>query len=141
MRRVVAVLAAVCATTVCALGDDFEATVRRLVDGLYQLRGADRTAEQALVANGSSRQDADRVVLGLADGFVRCLLNEQKSYAAGREESFSKRLLGLQESLERGGPEPVLRDLLTTARAQSTSGDACGFDSLRKAGFTVAGLN
>jgi len=140
-RIVVAALAAVCAISVCALDDDFEATVRRLVDGLYQLRGSDRKAEQALVAKGSSRADADRVVRGLADGFVRCLLNEQKSYAADHQESFSKRLRGVQHSLDRDGAGQVLQDLLATARAQRTSGDACGVDDLRKVGLTADGLN
>jgi hypothetical protein len=138
---IVAALAAVCATRVCALDDDFEATVRRLVDGLYQLRGTDQQAEQALVAKGSSRADAGRVVRGLADGFVRCLLNEQKSYAADHQESFAKRLRGVQHSLDRDGAGQVLQDLLETARAQRTSGDACGFDELRKVGLTVDGLS
>ncbi len=138
-KSAVCMLAAVC-TSVYAL-DTFELTVSRLVDGLYQLRGADRKAEQALVTQGSSREDAARVVRGLADGFVRCLLNEQKSYAADHQESFSKRLRGVQESLDRDGAAQVLQDLLATARAQRTSGDACGFDELRKAGLSADGLN
>jgi hypothetical protein len=138
---VVALLASLCATSVGALDDSFEVTVRRLVDGLYQLRGEDRTAEQALAANGSAREDADRIVRGLAEGFVRCLMNELKSYSADHQESFSARLRTVQESIDRLGAGPVLQDLLTLARAQSGSGDACALGELHKAGLAADALN
>jgi hypothetical protein len=135
-----ALLAAVC-TMVYALDGDFELTVARLVDGLYQLRGGDRGAELALVAKGASREDADRYVRALADGFVRCLMNELKSYSAQQEESFSQRLRTVQASLDRQGAASVLQDLLMLARAQSGSGDACAVDELKRSGFTMDALN
>jgi len=136
----VATLAAVC-TSVYALDDTFDLAVGRLVDGLYRLRGEDRQAELALVAQGASREDADRFVRAVADGFVRCLMNELKSYSAQQQESFSQRLHSVQDSLDRQGPASVLQDLLTLARAQSGSGDACGVGELKRIGVSVDGLN
>ncbi len=135
-----AVLAVVC-TRVCALDDAFDLTVGRLVDGLYQLRGEDRGAELGLVAKGASREDADRFVRALADGFVRCLMNELKSYSAQQQESFTQRLRTVQESLDKQGAASVLEDLLTLARAQSGSSDACAVDELKKIGVSVDALN
>jgi hypothetical protein len=136
----VALLAAIC-TSVYALDDSFELTVGRLVDGLYQLRGEDRHAELALVAKGASREDADRFVRALTDGFVRCLMNELKSYSAQEQESFSQRLRTVQESLDEQGAASVLEDLLRLARAQSGSGDACAVEELKKIGIAVDALN
>ncbi len=136
-----AVLAAVCTLAVYPLDDAFELTVGRLVDGLYRLRGEDRQAELALVAKGASRADADRLVRALADGFVRCLMNELKSYSAQQQASFSQRLRRVQESLDRQGAESVLQDLLMLARAQSGSGDACGVGELKRIGVSVDALN
>ena len=136
----VAMLASSC-MAVYALDDTYELTVGRLVDGLYQLRGDDRKAELSLVAKGESRKDADRFVRAVADGFVRCLMNELKSYSAQQQESFSQRLHSVQDSLDRQGPASVLQDLLTLARAQSGSGDACGVGELKRIGVSVDGLN
>lgn len=138
---VVAALAALLATTSSAADDPLEVVVGRLVDGLYQLRGADRKAEAGLVAKGISKEDADRFVRALSDGFVRCLMNELKSYSALQQESFSRRLRTVQESLDRGGAASVLQDLLTLARAQSGSSDACAVEELTRAGVSVDGLN
>ena len=139
-RWAVAMLVAVC-TSVHALDDSFELTVSRLVDGLYELRGEDRQAELALVAKGAPREDADRFVRALADGFVRCLMNELKSYSAQQQESFSRRLRSVQDSLDEQGPAVVLQDLLALARAQNGSGDACGIGELKKSGVTAGALN
>jgi hypothetical protein len=68
-------------------------------------------------------------------------MNELKSYSAEHQESFSTRLRSLQESLDRVGAGPVLQDLLTLARAQSASSDACGFGELREAGLATDALN
>ena len=140
-KLVVGCVVAVYATSGYAADDTLDVVVGRLVDGIYQLRGADRKAELALVGKGASRNDADRYVRALADGFVRCLMNELKSYSAQQQESFSQRLRTVQSSLDGQGAGPTLQDLLALARAQSGSGDACGFDELRKAGVSVEGLN
>jgi hypothetical protein len=137
---VAAVIAMAC-SAVYAVDGELELTVARLVDGLYQLRGADRKAELALVARGASREDADRFVRGLVDGFVRCLMNELKSYSAQQQESFSQRLHTVQGSLDEQGAASVLEDLLTLARAQTGSTDACGVDELKKIGVSVEALN
>jgi hypothetical protein len=137
---VAAVLLIAC-SAVYALDGELEVTVARLVDGVYQLRGDDRKAELALVANGASREDADRFVRGLTDGFVRCLMNELKSYSAQQQESFSQRLHTVQDSLDKQGAASVLADLLTLARAQTGSSGACGVDELKKIGVSVEALN
>ena len=138
---IVAVLAAVCAASSAAAEDSLDVVAGRLVDGLYQLRGNDREAELALAAKGVSREDADRFVRALADGFVRCLMNELKSYSAQQQESFSQRLRAVQDSLDKEGAASVLQDLLSLARAQSGSGDACAVDELKKVGLNVDALN
>jgi len=141
MLTIVAVLAAVCAASSHAADDPLEVVVGRLVDGIFQLRGEDRKAELALVANGASREDADRFVRSLTEGFVRCLVNELKSYSAQQEESFSQRLRTVQDSMDRQGVPSVLQDLLTLARAQSGASDACAVDELKKAGVSLDALN
>ena len=140
-KLIVAALAVVCATSSYTADDPLEVVAGRLVDGLYQLRGEDRKAELALVAKGASRDDADRFVRALTDGFVRCLLNELKSYSAQQQESFSQRLRTVQGSLDRQGTASVLQDLLALARAQSGSSDACAVDELKRVGVSVDGLN
>ncbi len=138
---VVAVLAAVCAAGSSAADDPLEVLIGRLVDGLYQLRGSGREAELGLVAKGASREEADRFVHALADGFVRCLMNELKSYSAQQQESFTQRLRTVQGSLDSQGSASVLQDLLALARAQSGQSDACGVDELKRVGISVEGLN
>ena len=98
-------------------------------------------AELALVAKGASREDADRFVRARADGFVRCLMNELKSYSAQQQESFSQRLRTVQNSLDQQGTASVLQDLLTLARAQSGSRDACAVNELKIVGISVDALN
>jgi hypothetical protein len=136
---VVAVFAAVFSMSYA--DDLLEVVAGRLVDGVYQLRGADRNAELALVARGASREDADRLVRALAEGFVRCLMNELKSYSAQQQESFSQRLHTVQDSMDQQGTPSVLQDLLALARAQGGASDACGVDELKRAGVSAEGLN
>jgi hypothetical protein len=138
---VVALSTIVSANSTCAADDPLEVVVGRLVDGIFQLRGDDRKAELRLVANGASREDADRFVRSLTEGFVRCLMNELKSYSAQQEESFSQRLRTVEESIDGQGVVSVLQDLLTLARAQSGPSDACAADELKKIGLSVDGLN
>jgi hypothetical protein len=140
-KLIVPVLAVLCAASSHAADDPLGMVVGRLVDGLYQLRGDDRKAELALVAKGASREDADRFVRALADGFARCLMNELKSYSAQQQESFSQRVRTVEASLDKEGPAPVLQDLLGIARAQSGSGDACAVDELKGIGVSVDALN
>jgi hypothetical protein len=140
-KLIVAVLFAVSVTSSYAADDALDVLIGRLVDGLYQLRGADRNAELALVGKGASREDADRFVRARSDGFVRCLMNELKSYSAEQQESFSQRLHTVQDSLERQGAASVLQDLLTLARAQSGSSDACAVGELKGIGISVDALN
>jgi hypothetical protein len=68
-------------------------------------------------------------------------MNELKSYSAQQQEPFSQRLRTVQDSLDKQGTASVLQDLLTLARAQSASGDACAVNELKKAGLTVDALN
>jgi hypothetical protein len=140
-KPIVAVLAAVWLTSAYAADDPLESVIGRLVDGLYQLRGEDRKAELALVSKGASREDAERFVRALTDGFVRCLMNELKSYSAQQQESFAKRLSTVQGALDEEGPGSVLQDLLTLARAQSGSSDACAVDELKRIGVSADPLN
>jgi hypothetical protein len=141
VKFIALVLVAASGMSSFAADDPLEVVVGRLVDGIFQLRGEDRHAELRLVANGASREDADRFVRSLTEGFVRCLVNELKSYSAQQEESFSQRLRTVQDSMDTQGVPTVLQDLLTLARAQSGSSDACAVDELKKAGVSVDALN
>ncbi len=134
------IFAVICAMPLLAQPERVERIAQRLVEGMYELRGADRAMEQALIAKGLSAQDAERTIREFMHGFVTCLLNESRADAESRNRPFSENLLAMEQALDKSGAKSVLQDLTLVAGARSPQNESCPLNELQKAGLSVDAL-
>jgi len=139
-QLVLGLLFAACTAQLCAQQERVDQVAQRIVEGIYVLRGSDRVAEQALISQGLSAQDADRIVRDLIDGLVSCLLSELQAHAADRGQVFSENLTAMERSLDRFGAKSVLRELIWVAQGRGPQGESCALNELQKAGISLDAL-
>ena len=138
---ILSVLASVYASHVLAQKDVEERFVRRMSKALMELPSNPHELQRGLVDKGLSAQDTDRTVQSLVGGLVRCRLDNLRAYSEEHGESFADKLPHMLESLEEGGPKPLLKEMIVVSEARGPTGEACALTELEKAGIAVSSLD